>query len=184
MHFGQVHPLVPAVKYQALAAGKVDVIDGYSTDGLIARYQLVVLRDDRHFFPPYEAAALVGEELARSEPGALVTLGELSGRLDEVTMRALNRRVEVDGEPVAAVAASALQALGLLGTGAAAGGLRSSRRVSSTVDWPATRPADTLAHLLLVGISLAVALPHCAPAGRPAGTRSRPRRVGDPRRGG
>ena len=52
--------LLPAVKYQALAAGEVDVIDGYSTDGLIARYDLVVLEDDRGFFPPYEAAALVG----------------------------------------------------------------------------------------------------------------------------
>ena len=50
--------LLPAVKYQALAAGEVDVIDGYSTDGLIARYDLVVLEDDQRFFPPYEAAAL------------------------------------------------------------------------------------------------------------------------------
>jgi len=54
-----VRPLAPAVKYQALASGAVDVIDGYSTDGLLARYDLVTLIDDRHFFPPYEAAALV-----------------------------------------------------------------------------------------------------------------------------
>ena len=51
--------LLPAVKYQALAAGQVDVIDGYATDGLIAKYDLVVLEDDRGFFPPYEAAALL-----------------------------------------------------------------------------------------------------------------------------
>ena len=163
MHFGQVHSLVPAVKYQALAAGKVDVIDGYATDGLIARYQLVVLRDDRHFFPPYEAAALVGEDLARSQPGALVTLGELSGRLDEVSMRALNRRVEVDGEPVAAVAASALQALGLLGAGAGQA-VATPRRVSSTVDWSALA-RQTLRHLLLVGISLGVACLIALPLG-------------------
>ena len=59
--------LLPAVKYQALAAGEVDVIDGYATDGLIARYDLVVLEDDRGFFPPYEAAALRG---ARVSPSA------------------------------------------------------------------------------------------------------------------
>ena len=47
LRFRSVRPLGPAVKYQALAAGQVDVIDGYSTDGLIARYDLVVLRDDR-----------------------------------------------------------------------------------------------------------------------------------------
>ena len=47
LHFKTVRALLPAVKYQALAAGGVDVIDGYSTDGLIARYDLVVLADDR-----------------------------------------------------------------------------------------------------------------------------------------
>ena len=54
-----VRPLAPAVKYQALASGAVDVIDGYSTDGLLAKYDLVTLIDDKHFFPPYEAAALI-----------------------------------------------------------------------------------------------------------------------------
>ena len=67
------------MKYQALAAGKVDVIDGYSTDGLIARYDLVVLEDDRRFFPPYEAAALVGRGLAERRPDAIAALTELSG---------------------------------------------------------------------------------------------------------
>ena len=52
LRFAEVRALLPAVKYQALAAGEVDVIDGYSTDGFIARYDLVVLRDDRRFFPP------------------------------------------------------------------------------------------------------------------------------------
>src|SRR3989337_2587189 len=66
--FGSVRALLPAVKYQALAAGEVDVIDGYSTDGFIARYDLVILDDDRGFFPPYEAAALVGPSLARDVP--------------------------------------------------------------------------------------------------------------------
>ena len=68
LRFRSVQALLPAVKYQALAAGKVDVIDGYSTDGLIAKYDLVVLRDDRGFFPPYEAAALVGPDLIGGSP--------------------------------------------------------------------------------------------------------------------
>ncbi|MEO6446915.1 MAG: glycine betaine ABC transporter substrate-binding protein, partial [Gemmatimonadaceae bacterium] len=110
---GAVRPLAPAVKYQALASGSVDVIDGYSTDGLLARYDLVVLEDDRHVFPPYEAAALVSARLARTRPDALAALAILSSRLDVVTMRALNRRLEVDREPVGRVAASALAELGL-----------------------------------------------------------------------
>jgi len=115
IHFREVRPLGPAIKYQALAAGQVDVIDGYSTDGLIARYALTVLRDDRNFFPPYEAAPLVGARLASTNPRAIATLGELGGQLDVAHMRALNERVEVAGEPVATVARDALTQLGLLG---------------------------------------------------------------------
>lgn len=113
---GAVRPLAPAVKYQALASGAVDVVDGYSTDGLLARYDLVTLVDDRHFFPPYEAAALISPRLARTRPDAVAALVLLSGRLDEATMRALNRRVEVNGESVQSVAAAELQALGLVGS--------------------------------------------------------------------
>src|SRR5262245_60728062 len=58
-----VRSLLQSVKYTALAEGAVDVIDGYSTDGLIARHGLVVLEDDRGLFPPYEAAALVSARL-------------------------------------------------------------------------------------------------------------------------
>jgi len=100
LHPREVRPLAPAVKYQALASGAVDVIDGYSTDGLLAKYDLVTLVDDRHFFPPYEAAALVSEAFARAQPGAVATLMLLSDKLDEPAMRQLNRRVEVDGEDV------------------------------------------------------------------------------------
>ena len=114
-----VRPLAPAVKYQALASGAVDVIDGYSTDGLLARYDLVTLIDDRHFFPPYEAAPLVSARLQRELPAALGALALLSGRLDEQTMRQLNRRVEVEQEDVRRVAASELAALGLVGSPAA-----------------------------------------------------------------
>ncbi len=118
---GTVRPLLQAVKYRALASGDVDVIDGYSTDGAIARYDLVVLEDDRGFFPPYEAAALTAPGLARRRPDAVAALDELAGLLDEGLMRELNRRVEVDGEDVAAVAADALSRLGLTG-GARRGG--------------------------------------------------------------
>ncbi|MGH7525532.1 MAG: glycine betaine ABC transporter substrate-binding protein, partial [Gemmatimonadales bacterium] len=96
LRFREIRALLPAVKYQALAAGEVDVIDGYSTDGFIVRYDLVVLEDDRGFFPPYEAAALVGPALLERQPGAVAALTELSGRLDEIAMRRLNRRLEVD----------------------------------------------------------------------------------------
>jgi glycine betaine/choline ABC-type transport system substrate-binding protein len=112
MRFGDVRPLAQALKYRALASGGVDVVDGYSTDGLIARYDLVVLDDDRHFFPPYEAAALVGARLRRDNPAAIAALSELSGRIDVRAMRELNARVDVDRETPRQVAREYLREAG------------------------------------------------------------------------
>ena len=168
LDFRSVQALVPAVKYQALAAGKVDVIDGYSTDGLIAKYDLVVLRDDRGFFPPYEAAALVGSGMIAREPGAVAALTELSGRLSEEGMRGLNRRVEVDGESTASVAASALGELGLVGARPAAAAVE-RRRDEGLLPYLWERRATILSltgrHLLLAGVSLGAAILVAVPLG-------------------
>jgi osmoprotectant transport system permease protein len=102
------------VKYEALALGEVDIIDGYSTDGLIERYDLIVLEDDLNFFPPYQAAPVVGRNLWETRPDAIRALSELSGMLDEETMSALNRRVEVDREDFVTVARDALADMGLV----------------------------------------------------------------------
>ena len=114
-----VKPLLPALKYQTLASGGVDLIDGFSTDGLLARYQLAVLEDDRHFFPPYEAAALLSARAA-GRADVVSALSALSGRISETAMRTFNRRVEVDGEPISVVAAAALRSLGLASQGGSA----------------------------------------------------------------
>lgn len=126
----EVKPLAPAVKYQAIAAGSVDIIDGYGTDGLLARHDLVTLIDDRHFFPPYEAAALVSSRLMAADPGAAVVLSSLSGRLTEARMREWNRAIEIDGRAISDVARLALDAAGLADTSA------SSRVVGSSVAAP------------------------------------------------
>jgi osmoprotectant transport system permease protein len=167
---GTVRPLLPALKYQALAEGAVDVIDGFSTDGLLARYQLVVLEDDRRFFPPYEAAALLGKRAAgRADVVSALTL--LSGRLSEQTMRALNRRVEVDGEDVARVASSALDLVGLATTHSPAPGAREpgerSRESFGGYVWSrrGTLAQLTLRHLWLVILALLAAVVVALPLG-------------------
>jgi osmoprotectant transport system permease protein len=167
--FRSVRALLPAVKYQALAAGEVDVIDGYSTDGFIARYDLVILQDDRHFFPPYEAAALVGANFARDLPAGVAALTELSGLLTEAEMRRLNRRIEVDGVPVARVAAAELLSLGLTVAGPdrpeAAKDLSPGGVFGYLWDQRQTILKLTLRHLLLVSISLAGAIALALPLG-------------------
>ncbi|HEY2856168.1 MAG TPA: glycine betaine ABC transporter substrate-binding protein [Gemmatimonadaceae bacterium] len=166
IRFRDVRALLPAVKYRALDAGDVDVVDGYSTDGLIARYHLRVLVDDRKFFPPYEAAALVSARLWSENPAAVAALTELSGRIDVARMRALNRRVEVDGVPIPRVASEALAELGLIRGAVATNKAERAASFASYVSSSAsTLTSLTVRHLLLVGVSLAVAILVAVPLG-------------------
>ncbi|HUQ18391.1 MAG TPA: glycine betaine ABC transporter substrate-binding protein [Gemmatimonadaceae bacterium] len=168
MDFKVVRPLGQAVKYQALASGAVDVIDGYSTDGFIAKYDLVVLKDDKRFFPPYEAAALVSARMQRDAPAAISALSGLSGRIDVTMMRKLNARLEVNQEPVESIARSALVDLGLA---TAATGSQSASRVSgnslANYMWAHRGPIGTalLRHILLVAVALLAGILVAIPLG-------------------
>lgn len=82
--------------YRALAEGRIDLIAGNSTDGLIEHLELLALEDDREYFPPYDAVVVHRAELDSICSGAAAALGELEGRFDAATMRSLN--YEVDGE--------------------------------------------------------------------------------------
>jgi osmoprotectant transport system substrate-binding protein/osmoprotectant transport system permease protein len=82
--------------YQALVGGQVDLVVGSATDGLIAALGLVVLEDDRHYFPPYDAVPVVNEASLRFHPGLLEAVETLAGRIDEAAMRRMN--YAVDGE--------------------------------------------------------------------------------------
>ena len=163
-----VSALAPALKYQALVAGDVDIIDAYSTDGLLDRYPLTVLVDDRRVFPPYDAAAVVRGALARDQPAAVAALGELSGRIDVTLMRRLNAQVEVEGRAVAEVARAALADLGLAtpaadpAPGAASATPRTDAASPSFVAYLWARRqaigAMSVRHLWLAGVSLAAAI--------------------------
>src|SRR5947208_4810541 len=78
--------------YKALATGQVDLIAGNSTDGLIQSLNLLPLEDDRHYFPPYDAAVVYRNDL---DPKCRAALESLAGILDDAAMRRLN--YEVDG---------------------------------------------------------------------------------------
>lgn len=90
--------------YRALAEEKVDVIAGNSTDGRIEAYDLVLLEDDRGYFPPYEAAPVVRRGTLEEHPALRASLRRLAGRIDTRTMRRLNRQVDVEGRDFRAVA--------------------------------------------------------------------------------
>ena len=90
--------------YRALASGKVDLIAGNSTDGLIAALGLVVLADDRHFFPPYDAAIVWRADISKKCAAAPAALDSLKGILTEQTMRRLNHAIDGEHRSAAVVA--------------------------------------------------------------------------------
>ena len=100
--------------YQALARGSIDVAAGDSTDGRIAALGLVSLRDDRRYFPPYEAVPLARSARLRSDPRLRAALDRLAGRIDAEAMRSLNRQVDESRRDPAEVARAFLAARGLL----------------------------------------------------------------------
>ena len=95
--------------YEALAQGQVDVIDVYTTDAKIARYQLRVLADDRTFFPAYDAVLLYRLDLPQRAPRTWAALQKLAGTIPEQRMIELNAEAELHGRSFAAVAAGFLE---------------------------------------------------------------------------
>ena len=98
--------------YQALVEGQVDFVAGNSTDGLIEKFNLVVLEDDRRFFPPYDAAAVYRPDTVERYPALGDVLEILGGGIDEPAMRRLNRSVDDERRAVRDVVSEFLQERG------------------------------------------------------------------------
>jgi osmoprotectant transport system permease protein len=84
--------------YEAIAASQVDVIDAYTTDAKIGRFKLRVLKDDRNFFPVYDAVLLYRADLPQRLPRTWSALSALRGAFDERRMIALNAEAELNGK--------------------------------------------------------------------------------------
>ena len=82
--------------YDAVNAGKMDVILGYSTDGRIGSYDLVMLKDDKRFFPPYDAAPVVSDKLLKETPEIKDVLNRLDGKISTKKMQELNYQADND----------------------------------------------------------------------------------------
>lgn len=102
--FGSVMDLDPGLMYNAIAAGQVDVICAFGTDGRIEEFGLRTLRDERAFFPPYDAAPVVRAELLSSRPEVRDALAALAGTISDADMRRMNHEVDVLGHEPSDVA--------------------------------------------------------------------------------
>jgi osmoprotectant transport system permease protein len=85
-----------ALMYRAVYEKEVDVISGYSTDGRIKAYDLAILEDDRHAFPPYYCTPILKESTCNAHPELVRTLALLEGAIDDAAMTAMNYRVDFD----------------------------------------------------------------------------------------
>jgi glycine betaine/choline ABC-type transport system substrate-binding protein len=82
--------------YRALESRQVDLVAASNTDGLIAALDLVVLEDDLHYFPPYDAVPIVRRDSLQASPAMANALTRLGGRISAADMRRMN--YAVDGE--------------------------------------------------------------------------------------
>src|SRR3989454_5857191 len=147
-HYGlplaDVRIMEHALTYPALASGRVDVIDVFSTDGQLARLDLVLLADDAGFFPDYSAVLLARRTVVERFPRTWSELeGRLVGRLDGATMARLNALADLERRSFADVAASFLGR-----PRPAAAAPRLGRQLADL----------TLEHLALVAVSVSVAI--------------------------
>jgi osmoprotectant transport system permease protein len=140
--------------YEAVAAGRIDVMDIYSTDAKIERFELRVLEDDRGFFPKYDAVLLYRRDLPSRFPQAWQALAALEGKIDARRMIRMNAAAELEGRTFAQAAA--------LFFGDSGGTARRGY-------WSALAGPDlaklTREHLVLVAVSLAAAVAIGVPLG-------------------
>lgn len=105
--------LDPGLMYEAIREKKVDIISGFSTDGRIKAYNLMVLEDDKNYFPPYYAAPLVRGETLRKYPQLQPALAQLAGKISDKKMIELNDHVDRLKESPQKIVRDFLSELGL-----------------------------------------------------------------------
>ncbi|MGI8588991.1 MAG: glycine betaine ABC transporter substrate-binding protein [Chloroflexia bacterium] len=112
--FKDVKSVDISLRYKALLAGQTDITEAFSTDGTIAGNNLVVMEDDKHFFPPYQVAPVVRDDLLAAAPDIKSILNPLAPKLTNSSVSAMNWEVEGKKREVADVAKEFLKNNGLL----------------------------------------------------------------------
>lgn len=97
-NFKSVKTLNATVRYQAVANGEVDVIDAFSTDALLKKLELVPLKDDLGFFPPFYAVNLINNNLFKKYPELKPLFSKLDGLINDEEMRNMNYMVDIEGK--------------------------------------------------------------------------------------
>jgi osmoprotectant transport system permease protein len=155
-HYGvtlaNVRAMEHALTYEALAQGEVDIIDIFSTDGKLTKFDLRILRDDRHFFPSYYAVLFARQAFIERFPRTWEALRQtLVGQIDDRTMARLNAQADLHGESFQQVSGRFLE----------------QEVDAMAVRWTMLRTLLTLTveHVYLVTFALAIAIVVGVPLG-------------------
>lgn len=111
--FKELVDLDIGLRFPALLQGEIDVLSVFTTDGQLANPEIVVLEDDKNFYPSYICAFVVRKEAIEKYPELKNALLKLSGKIDDAKMSRMNRAVEIDGLEPADVAKEFLEETGL-----------------------------------------------------------------------
>lgn len=103
LRFADIRTMDLGLLYRALESRQVDVAAGNATDGLIDALGLRILTDDRHAFPPYEAAVLVRTDTLARHPTLRDALAKLASTIDAAAMRHMNQAVDGEHRDAASV---------------------------------------------------------------------------------
>ncbi|HEL1964087.1 TPA: ABC transporter permease/substrate-binding protein [Streptococcus suis] len=109
-----VKTMEPALRYEAIKSGNVQIIEAYSTDSKVVTYKLKILEDDKQLFPPYQVAPLLSKETLEKYPELEQVLGVLAGNISTEEMTQMNYAVDVEGKSAEQVAREYLEQEGLL----------------------------------------------------------------------
>lgn len=96
--FDNLKTMEPKLRYQAIATGDINLLDAYSTDSELEEYELVVLKDDKGLFPPYQGAPLMLDKTLEKHPELEEVLNTLSGQVTDDDMRKMNYEVNVKNQ--------------------------------------------------------------------------------------
>ena len=100
LKFANIKQMELGLMYQALKEKQVDFIAANSTDGLIPVLNLVILEDDKKYFPPYQAIPIFNQEILRKYPELTDTINQLGGKISTTAIQKMNYQVDNQSQPV------------------------------------------------------------------------------------
>ncbi|GAA0739398.1 glycine betaine ABC transporter substrate-binding protein [Clostridium oceanicum] len=112
--FNKVKAIDGGLRYTSLKNKKTDVADAFSTEGLLKAFNLKVLKDDKHIFPPYYPAPIIRNETLKKHPELKPLINKLSGKISEKEMRNMNYKVDKLGKSPENVASQFLKSKNLI----------------------------------------------------------------------